>query len=1037
MQEIHELEENTSRKTTNRSLKKDFICSKCQRKYKIEKYYFAHISKCNKVNPVDENSSISSKTTATNSHSTEDVTLQQTDKSKETNLVFDQSTMLTKYVWGKSDSYTFETKITNAYEKIVQWKKNVFLLPSGKVGKDFIDEMTRLISEWNNDSPLKSISLKALMVMPSLLLQKPSKTSKAKDHLTALERRLVLWNNGDIEELVHEAETIQNQLLFKENRKSIAEISKSFRNFMIKGEINSALKLLSDNMQNGILPLDTSTLNLLKEKHPPPEDPDPLYTLDDIPKKVHHIRFESITAESIKTAAAKTKGGSGPSGLDAVGWRRILTSKSFGKSNDDLCTALARMSKKLCSSTENSDSLEAFLACRLIPLDKNPGLRPIGIGEVLRRIIGKTITAITKEEIKASVGSLQVCAGHEAGCEALVHAMKHIFENEESAEAVLLVDASNAFNSVNRKLFLHNINVICPVIATFVKNCYSCDSRLFIAGGGEIKSREGTTQGDPVAMAIYAIATIPLLLTLIDFSVTKHLSTKTAAYADDITATGKLRSLRRWWDKLCEIGPKFGYHPNPGKTWIITRDDLLPLAKEIFNGTGVKITSEGQRHLGAAIGKASFKTSFMQEKVDEWISEIRVLSAIARTEPQSAYAAFISGYKHKISYTMRTIPDIEEQLEMLDSIITTEFIPAITNGINCSTSQRKLMALPPKLGGLGIPIFTEIAKGELENSKKLTNHLVESIINQEIQLNQSQDMKKIKLEMKSTKSKAQNETLECLRKEMDPTQRKLNELACAKGASIWLTLLPISNEGYDINKELFWDLIRIRYGCQLKRIPTTCECGSLFDLQHALSCKKGGFVSLRHNELRNIIALMLKTICKDVVIEPPLLPLTGEDLHEVSAITGDEARLDVRARGFWQTGQSAFFDIRVFNPLAKRHISQDLKKCLETNEREKKRAYNQRVLEVEHGSFTPLVFSATGGAGREANKFITRLAELMATKQGKPYGEVVTWVRRKISMGLCKAVGVCLRGSRTVFGQKDVNIDEDISISVITTTINT
>ena len=61
----------------------------------------------------------------------------------------------------------------------------------------------------------------------------------------------------------------------------------------------------------------------------------------------------------------------------------------------------------------------------------------------------------------------------------------------------------------------------------------------------------------------------------------------------------------------------------------------------------------------------------------------------------------------------------------------------------------------------------------------------------------------------------------------------------------------------------------------------------------------------------------------------------------------------------------------------------------------------------------------------------------MATKQGKPYGEVVTWVRRKISMGLCKAVGVCLRGSRTVFGQKDVNIDEDISISVITTTINT
>ena len=128
-------------------------------------------------------------------------------------------------------------------------------------------------------------------------------------------------------------------------KKTIAEISKSFRNLIKKGEINSALKLLTDNMQNGILPLDRNMLNLLQEKHPPPGDPDPLFCFPDQPTRVHHIRFESITAESIKIAATKTKGASGPSGLDAVGWRRILTSKSFGKSSDDVCTALANMSK--------------------------------------------------------------------------------------------------------------------------------------------------------------------------------------------------------------------------------------------------------------------------------------------------------------------------------------------------------------------------------------------------------------------------------------------------------------------------------------------------------------------------------------------------------------------------------------------------------------------------------------------------------------------------------------------------------------------
>ncbi|XP_066911371.1 uncharacterized protein [Clytia hemisphaerica] len=328
-------------------------------------------------------------------------------------------------------------------------------------------------------------------------------------------------------------------------------------------------------MQNGILPLDSKTLNLLREKHPPPKDPDPNLLFADQLTKVHHVRFESINAASIRTAAAKTKGGSGPSGLDAFGWRRILTSKSFGKSSDDLCTALADMCKKLCITDHDPNSLEAFLACRLIPLDKNPGLRPIGIGEVLRRIIGKTITATTKDEIMSSVGSLQVCAGHEAGCEALVHAMKQIFDHEESTEAVLLVDATNAFNSVNRKLFLHNIKIICPVIATFVNNCYSTDSRLFIAGGGELKSREGTTQGDPVAMATYAIATIPLLLTLVEFSNQENLTTKSAAYADDITAAGTLRGLRRWWDKLCQLGPSYGYFPNAGKTWIVVKETFL------------------------------------------------------------------------------------------------------------------------------------------------------------------------------------------------------------------------------------------------------------------------------------------------------------------------------------------------------------------------------------------------------------------------------------------------------------------------------
>ena len=114
---------------------------------------------------------------------------------------------------------------------------------------------------------------------------------------------------------------------------------------------------------------------------------------------------------------------------------------------------------------------------------------------------------------------------------------------------------------------------------------------------------------------------------------------------------------------------------------------------------------------------------------------------------------------------------------------------------------------------------------------------------------------------------------------MDLNQLKLNELACAKGASSWLTSLPLAEEGYELHKDLFWDLIRLRYGFQLRRVPTKCECGSSFDLQHALSCKKGGFVSLRHNDLRNSIASLLKNVCKDVTTEPLLSPLSFSNMR--------------------------------------------------------------------------------------------------------------------------------------------------------------
>ncbi len=148
--------------------------------------------------------------------------------------------------------------------------------------------------------------------------------------------------------------------------------------------------------------------------------------------------------------------------------------------------------------------LSSYLARRLIALDKCPGVRPIGICDTVRRIVSKAILHITKTDVQEATGARQLCAGQTAGIKAAVHSVRESFQSSD-AEAVLLVDASNAFNSLNRKLALYNVQHTCPSLAKVLINTYRNPSDLFV-DGITLLSDEGTTQGDPFAMPLYALA---------------------------------------------------------------------------------------------------------------------------------------------------------------------------------------------------------------------------------------------------------------------------------------------------------------------------------------------------------------------------------------------------------------------------------------------------------------------------------------------------------------------------------------------------
>ena len=240
-------------------------------------------------------------------------------------------------------------------------------------------------------------------------------------------------------------------------------------------------------------------------------------------------------------------------------------------------------------------------------------------------------------DILPVIGDQQLCVSQIAGCEAAIHTLTDIFEKDE-CEAVLFVDASNAFNSLNRQVALQNIQKIFPLLAPMIINTYRTSSNLF--DGHSITSREGVTQGDPLAMALYAITTIPLIDELKG-------DVLQVWYADDAAGAGKLSPLRAWWDKINDHGPAFGYFPNASKSHILVKTHLLGEAKRAFAGANLQVITCGKEFLVGSIGEKEFQRDYTANSVHEWITNVEALSEIALCHPQAAHTVLTYGLASK------------------------------------------------------------------------------------------------------------------------------------------------------------------------------------------------------------------------------------------------------------------------------------------------------------------------------------------------------------------------------------------------------
>ena len=182
-------------------------------------------------------------------------------------------------------------------------------------------------------------------------------------------------------------------------------MNRIFSKLFFEGQVSAAINFLDNQAtQGGILKMTDEIKTKLEDLHPEPAPTDPAYLSKGTPPLPKSVIFEAVTAQSIKEASVRTNGANGVSGGDAIHYRRML--QSFGAASVSLCEAMA------ATDYVDPELLEAFVANRLIPLDKGGGkVRPIGIGEIPRRIIGKAIMAVLKGDVAQAAGATQVCAG--------------------------------------------------------------------------------------------------------------------------------------------------------------------------------------------------------------------------------------------------------------------------------------------------------------------------------------------------------------------------------------------------------------------------------------------------------------------------------------------------------------------------------------------------------------------------------------------------------------------------------------------------
>lgn len=390
------------------------------------------------------------------------------------------------------------------------------------------------------------------------------------------------------------------------------------------------------------------------------------------------------------------------------------------------------------------------------------------------------------------------------------------------------------------------------------------------------------------------------------------------------------------------------------------------------------------------------------------MEDVRKLAALGRTHPQVAYHLLVRSLVAQWRYTMRTTRCPAELFQPLEDVLSATFFPSVFGWSPCNEAMRTRCALPTRHGGLAIPNPVLLAGEELEAAVSLTKPLQDALLGKapafHVDPRAAHICREKRLAIRDSRYRA---CADAAAADLHGRAARAFEEARLRGGSSWLSFAPLDSLGLSLDRTAFRDAIALRMGVDLPdALPTTCpSCGSPFSLEHALECKRGGWVVRRHHEVaRAWKRYFEKGGARSVQLEPVLRPLPLGSTARPSTNLADDARADLAVRS--GDGRDEFYDVAVIDTGAPSYSLKSSSKTLLDYEQRKCAQYTDRV--CPFGTFTPLVCSVYGTLAPAAASTAARVARGVDANR-EERDAVVDLHSAVLQAAVIKATALCLR----------------------------